>query len=266
MAVLDEHSDQGKAERSWITSDQPISSVAEDRLDRKRFSADLAQAISQWSSPHSLVIGLHAPWGEGKSSVKNLVLESLLSAGDNWGIVDFNPWQWTSHSQLSDAFFDEVAIALGKASRRKGRDLAASWRRYAAKLKGGSALAAALVRPLKMAMALAAILCGIGVFWPHRIYFAVACVCVSFLAGIVNTAHSSVPNKKGGSERRYIRIADVDTFADAEEIFNKIMRGETSPAFIAEHREVIRLFVAARDRKLAGKSDDYGSRADEEDD
>jgi Cdc6-like AAA superfamily ATPase len=99
-----------------FSADRPINSGGEDLLGRAKFAASLGKAIKSWRGKDSLVIALYGPWGSGKSSVKNLVLESLRSSlSDCPSILEFNPWQLASQSQITEAFFSEVGTALGRA-------------------------------------------------------------------------------------------------------------------------------------------------------
>ena len=60
-----------------LSADRPISSFSEDLLDRKPFADALANAFIQWHGEDSLVAALYGPWGSGKSSVKNMILEMI---------------------------------------------------------------------------------------------------------------------------------------------------------------------------------------------
>ncbi len=116
-----------------ITVDRPITCKAEDRLGRVPFAARLAAAIAKWMDDDGLVIGLYGSWGSGKTSVKNLIVKELASYGtDTPEILEFNPWQWSGHNDVSAAFFREVLIKLGQrhASNDKGK-IAKKFRRYA---------------------------------------------------------------------------------------------------------------------------------------
>ena len=123
-----------------FSADRPITSKEEDLLDRADFATALATAIDGWNESDSLVVALYGPWGSGKSSVKNMVLEALRSKqGTPATVVEFNPWQWAGQDQLAEAFFTEVEIALGKADASKqGRRRAAKWHLYEQHLKVGS--------------------------------------------------------------------------------------------------------------------------------
>lgn len=98
-----------------FSPDRPINSKTEDLLERASFAESLAKAIKSWKGKDSLVIALYGPWGSGKSSIKNLVLEYLRSSSlDCPSILEFNPWQLASQSQITEAFFNEVGTALGR--------------------------------------------------------------------------------------------------------------------------------------------------------
>jgi len=99
----------------------------------------LGNAIKSWKGKDSLVLALYGPWGSGKSSVKNLVLESLrASPSDCPSILEFNPWQLASQSQITEAFFSEIGTALGRADTSKSATrLAAKFYAYGRYLSTG---------------------------------------------------------------------------------------------------------------------------------
>jgi predicted KAP-like P-loop ATPase len=131
-------------EKNLFSSDSPILSEKEDVLGRKNFSQALAQAIRNWTGQESLVIALYGPWGNGKTSAKNMVLDFLYRGSPSIHTTDFNPWQLANKPSLSEAFFDELGVALGKGdlgSNTLKKSTLARYRRWAHSLKGGSDLA-----------------------------------------------------------------------------------------------------------------------------
>ncbi|MBI3304354.1 MAG: AAA family ATPase, partial [Deltaproteobacteria bacterium] len=135
-----------------FSADRPIISRTEDLLGRSEFVQSLAAAINGWKGNDSLVIALYGPWGSGKSSIKNMLLESLReSKKDCPLIIEFNPWQWAGQEQLAGAFFHEIGVALGKSDTSKeGKKRAAKWRAYGSYLTLGASLA----KPLKTVLPL----------------------------------------------------------------------------------------------------------------
>ena len=105
-----------------LSADLPITSRDEDKLNRKGFAESLAHVIRTWRDKPSLVIGLFGDWGSGKSSLKNLVLEAIISQGkDSLDVVEFNPWQVSSQEMLSETFFREIGRGLRRADRPRRR-------------------------------------------------------------------------------------------------------------------------------------------------
>ena len=117
MAKRESNSLEQEANEYPFSADRPINSGSEDLLGRAQFAASLGKAIKSWRGKDSLVIALYGPWGSGKSSLKNLVLESLRSSpSDSPSILEFNPWHLASQSQITEAFFTEIGTALGRAN------------------------------------------------------------------------------------------------------------------------------------------------------
>lgn len=129
-----------------FSADRPIGSREEDFLGRAPFADSLASAIKGWKGNESLVIALYGPWGSGKSSVKNMVLQSLRSIeADSPLIVEFSPWQWSGQNQLAEAFFQEIGLVLGRSDGSEdGKRRAAKWRTYGTYLTLGASLTKSL--------------------------------------------------------------------------------------------------------------------------
>ncbi|MEI8245308.1 MAG: P-loop NTPase fold protein [Lentisphaerota bacterium] len=110
--------------------DRPISCIAQDVLGRKEYAINLANAIKGWREKDSLVLGLTGPWGCGKSSIKNMIIEQLRS--DNTiKLLEFNPWEWSSQATLNESFFHELGIVFDKKDIKDQSDkLALKWRYY----------------------------------------------------------------------------------------------------------------------------------------
>lgn len=129
------------SERGSVSPDRPISSRRDDLLGRAPFAASIARSVDQWAGKDSLVLALYGPWGSGKSSIKNMLLEQLSEAHP--GVVssiEFNPWQWSGHDVLADAFFKQIAQVLGKERDSKiAKARARMWRNYANYLHAVSA-------------------------------------------------------------------------------------------------------------------------------
>ncbi len=133
--------------------DNPIESADEDILGRDKFSKHLAGAILNWGEKlkpdekKSLVIGINAEWGSGKSSVINMVEEELQKRGagkaelqkqapskndSNVVIIKFNPWAFSAGNNLGPIFFTEISKQLEKEDAKLFAKTAHFFRDYAA--------------------------------------------------------------------------------------------------------------------------------------
>ena len=144
--TMENDSEKNKGKKHQFSADRPIGSIEEDLLGRAPFAESLASAIKGWRGNESLAVALYGPWGSGKSSVKNMVLQTLRSAEANCPlIIEFNPWQWSGQNQLAEAFFREIGLVLGRSDGSEdGKRRAAKWRTYGTYLTLGASLAKSL--------------------------------------------------------------------------------------------------------------------------
>lgn len=121
-------------------SDQAVKSSNEDLFDRKHFSERIAQIIASRTEKESIVIGVHAPWGEGKTSVLNMIVEKLgehIEKKNNTlldghiVLLKFNPWRFSDENQLLENFFFALAEKLDDKIETNGEKIADLVRKYA---------------------------------------------------------------------------------------------------------------------------------------
>ncbi len=93
-----------------LNSDQPITMPEEDLFGRWPFAKQIAQTIAGWIDASSLVMALFGEWGEGKTSVLNLIIHALKA--ENITVVRFNPWRFRDEDQMLRNFFHAIASAL----------------------------------------------------------------------------------------------------------------------------------------------------------
>jgi len=114
--------------------DLPISSSKEDLLARAPFARSLAEALIAYEHMESLVTAIYGPWGSGKSSVINVILERISELStdrakqDRPLIVRFNPWNYSDQNQLIGQFFRSLSVGLrrhdaGEAAKKAGEQL-----------------------------------------------------------------------------------------------------------------------------------------------
>ena len=119
-------------------SDGAIETRAGDKFERSDFAAHLARGIVARRGQNSFVVSLQGAWGCGKSSIKNMALETLREMEDAPEVVEFEPWQVRDADSLFATFFGEIALKLDG----KGDEAAESKKRLLAYSKslelGGS--------------------------------------------------------------------------------------------------------------------------------
>lgn len=103
---------QNDTKDQYIT-DQPIKGKSEDRFSRAPFATRIAETLATRSDPASIVIGLYGPWGDGKTSVLEMMHEELKTR-DQIVVVRFNPWHFQTEDLLLRGFFATLADAMGR--------------------------------------------------------------------------------------------------------------------------------------------------------
>lgn len=104
--------------------DAPIKKQEEDLLHRRNFAKRLGKSLINTQTEEGYCIGLYGPWGSGKSSVVNMVLEEISriteKSNDKPIVMYFNPWNFSSTDQLLKQYFLMLA---NKFSTKKDKNL-----------------------------------------------------------------------------------------------------------------------------------------------
>ncbi len=112
------------------TGDPPISKKKEDRLNRARFAEALAEQIAAVSDRGGVVFGLLGPYGSGKTSILNMVEETLREDFEDPVVLWFNPWLFSGTEQLVEHFFEELAAQLLEEPNDRLRRIGEALERY----------------------------------------------------------------------------------------------------------------------------------------
>lgn len=113
-----------------MEADQPITSSNEDRFGRARFAHRIADVIAERDPNSGLVVGIHGQWGEGKTSVLNMIAERLLT-NEQVLVIRFNPWRFPEESLLLRSFFFEIARAIDTSLLTKKEKISSALEKYA---------------------------------------------------------------------------------------------------------------------------------------
>lgn len=110
-------------------TDRPVSERSDDRLNRAPFAERVAGVLKDLPHAASLIIGIHGPWGDGKTTVLNL-LRSELTKSELLVVRDFNPWRLKDEDAMLRQFFGILADAIGESLFTRGersREAAGKW-------------------------------------------------------------------------------------------------------------------------------------------
>lgn len=115
--------------------DSAIKSSKEDILNRKEFSEKIASAITNWNFEESLVVSINSVWGYGKTSVLNMIKESIIKQDTNSDkdtiVINFDPWLYSNINNLHEMFFRDIINGIGrKDSSEEAKKLAEKWQKY----------------------------------------------------------------------------------------------------------------------------------------
>jgi hypothetical protein len=106
-----------------FADDTPIRRSEEDRFGRWPFAERIAHVLSTRGEKSSLAIGIYGPWGDGKTSVLNMIA-GVLERSPDVLCTRFNPWHFEDEPRLVRAFFDTLAGAFQQLPQRAGEDVA----------------------------------------------------------------------------------------------------------------------------------------------
>lgn len=91
--------------------DRPITRLDEDRLGRAAFADRIATILAAQPKGSRVVVGVYGRWGEGKTSVLNL-LRANLDGEDGIVVRDFNPWRIGDSDSMFRGLFSTLAEAI----------------------------------------------------------------------------------------------------------------------------------------------------------
>ncbi len=94
-------------------NDSPIENATDDKYGISPFAKALAKSILAIEKPVGTAIGLHGPWGSGKSSAVNLIRSELVAAAtEDLVIADFKCWWYRGEEAMALAFLQELHTTL----------------------------------------------------------------------------------------------------------------------------------------------------------
>jgi len=99
-------------------SDEPIYNKSQDLLHRDEFIENLYKEIISLPFTYSFVFGLYGKWGEGKTSVINLLINEFHKRKnvdeDKYIIVDFKPGYFKDEKTISSSLYKQIMEAINR--------------------------------------------------------------------------------------------------------------------------------------------------------
>jgi len=100
--------------RQNMIIEAPISKKEEDIFERCNFACHLADLLILKQNSPSLVLALEGKWGTGKTSIINLIKESIREKSCDAVVVDFNPWLIGSLDSVIEGFLVQLASSVNQ--------------------------------------------------------------------------------------------------------------------------------------------------------
>lgn len=88
-------------------TDRPLNSPADDLFGRSKFADNISKVIISQPKDEKYVIGLHSPWGYGKTSVLNMMESYLVKK--KAVVVRYNPWIYSDIKSMTTGLLLEIS-------------------------------------------------------------------------------------------------------------------------------------------------------------
>lgn len=121
--------DEKNEDNDSLLNDWPIVHKEEDIFDLKAEVTKLTDRITKLDRKKTWSVAITAPWGTGKTSFMNLMLENISEK--DFEIVRFSPRDCKSFKTIQEEFFNSIACVLSKYDSRCSNTL----KNYMASLK-----------------------------------------------------------------------------------------------------------------------------------
>lgn len=96
-------------------NDQPIASECEDKLNRQHFAKEIASLLVLEADAPCLTVSLEGKWGQGKTSILNMVQEFFSQMDFPPVLVQYNAWANGQSESLLQDFLIQFTSQLGLA-------------------------------------------------------------------------------------------------------------------------------------------------------
>jgi predicted KAP-like P-loop ATPase len=115
---------------SSMETDVPIIDPRDDRFGYQPFASQLAPSLILRAGTPSLIVGVEAGWGTGKTSFLNLTRHALQSAVEEPLVVDYQPWLYSTIDALLLGFCTQMAAQLENRNPQKFEKIGSALARF----------------------------------------------------------------------------------------------------------------------------------------
>jgi predicted KAP-like P-loop ATPase len=218
----------------------------------------LADAFVGWREDESLVVSLTGPWGSGKTSIKNFVVDALQPKENSSraDVLEFGPWELSGSGDMEAHFFSRIGAFLGRKDAAKAdRKIAQKWAKWTAALRVPEAMVEPLTKHLSspvLILGLSGILSGAVL---ERMPWIVAGVALSLL-GVAFSVSGTIAERVGQFFTMRAAVAEVSATELKAQLANLLRQRERPLVVVvddidrltsAEVRLVFRLIKANAD-------------------
>lgn len=108
-------SNTDNSQQETLLKDWPIESADQDIFDLKDEAEKIATSISNLDRKKTWSFAITAPWGTGKTSFMNMIIEKVKTTHKNkFEFIQFNPRDCKSFQSIQEEFFAQIACVLSK--------------------------------------------------------------------------------------------------------------------------------------------------------
>ncbi len=113
-------------------NDLPICEKNKDLLNRYAFAKNISDSIMTMDAKDGICLSIQGPWGSGKTSVINLIIECIK---ENYKktepqIIFFTPWNFVSTEDLFIQFFALLADSFSDGKLKRDKTIAEELKKY----------------------------------------------------------------------------------------------------------------------------------------
>ena len=109
---------------TFFNADRPIERLEDDRLGRRSFAESVARHVLADRGGHGFTAAVTGEWGSGKTSVLNMIAETLEGEAEEVVVLRFNPWLFRGTTELVTRFFEELSAQIGEGKFDRLKDVA----------------------------------------------------------------------------------------------------------------------------------------------